>query len=126
MSKRNLVVNYCRVEKTIDTKSAGQWVADVVSELASCGEVTLLPRATVNGYHDHNFLTIHERCSDHLADMGPVNGPRQRLHRVRAAWVILATGAHERPLVYGNNDVPGCMFVLSGVELHPSLRSGAG
>jgi len=96
--------------ETIDTKSAGQWVADVVSELASCGEVTLLPRATVNGYHDHNFLTIHERCSDHLADMGPVNGPRQRLHRVRAAWVILATGAHERPLVYGNNDVPGCML----------------
>ena len=32
------------------------------------------------------------------------------MHRVRAGWVVLATGAIERPLVYGNNDVPGCML----------------
>ena len=31
------------------------------------------------------------------------------MHRVRAKWVVLATGAHERPLVFANNDVPGCM-----------------
>ena len=69
----------------------------------------LLPRSTVNGYHDHNFLTIHERCTDHIADKAPTGKARQRLHRVRAKWVVLATGAHERPLVFGNNDVPGCM-----------------
>ncbi|MCG7587285.1 sarcosine oxidase subunit gamma family protein, partial [Photobacterium sp. OFAV2-7] len=30
--------------------------------------------------------------------------------RVRAREVLLATGAIERPLVFGNNDVPGCML----------------
>ena len=32
---------------------------------------------------------------------------------MRAKQVILATGAHERPLVYGNNDVPGCMLATA-------------
>ena len=34
---------------------------------------------------------------------------RRRLHKVRAHSVVLASGAHERPLVFANNDVPGCM-----------------
>jgi NADPH-dependent 2,4-dienoyl-CoA reductase/sulfur reductase-like enzyme len=76
----------------------------------SLPDVTLLPRATVNGYHDHNFLTIHERLTDHLGDRAPIGQVRHRVHRVRAKRVVLATGAHERPLVYGNNDVPGNML----------------
>jgi sarcosine oxidase subunit alpha len=72
--------------------------------------VLLLPRATVNGYHDHNFLTIHERLTDHLGDRAPIGQVRHRVHRVRAKRVVLAAGAHERPLVYGNNDVPGNML----------------
>ena len=31
------------------------------------------------------------------------------MHRVRAGAVVLASGAHERPVVFANNDVPGCM-----------------
>jgi sarcosine oxidase subunit alpha len=31
------------------------------------------------------------------------------MHKVRAGAVLLATGAQERPLVFANNDVPGCM-----------------
>ncbi|MDO3385987.1 sarcosine oxidase subunit alpha, partial [Gilvimarinus sp. SDUM040013] len=96
-------------KETLDGKPAAQWVKDVVAELATFADVMMLPRSTVNGYHDHNFVTIHERCTDHLADIAPVNQARQKLHRVRAKWVVLATGAHERPLVYSNNDVPGCM-----------------
>ena len=92
----------------IDGRNAAEWVASVVEELVLCEDVQLLSRSTVNGYHDHNFLTIHERLTDHLGtNSGSV---RQRLHRVRAKWVILATGAHERPLVFGNNDLPGCML----------------
>lgn len=96
-------------KETLDDKAASAWVSDIVKELASYEDVLLLPRSTVNGYHDHNFLTIHQRCTDHLADKAPAGQVRQRLHRVRAKWVILATGAHERPLVHSNNDVPGCM-----------------
>jgi len=35
---------------------------------------------------------------------------RERLWKVRAEQVVLATGAHERPLVFANNDLPGVML----------------
>ena len=97
-------------QQRIDGQPAEAWVRNAVRELQGHQEVQLLARATVNGYHDHNFLTIHQRCTDHIADVAPTRKVRQRMHRVRAKWVVLATGAHERPLVYGNNDVPGCML----------------
>jgi sarcosine oxidase subunit alpha len=96
--------------ESLDGKPAADWVAKAIAELQTMPEVILLPRSTVHGYHDHNFLTIHERRTDHLGDAAPIGEVRQRLHRVRAKRVVLAAGAHERPLVYGNNDVPGNML----------------
>jgi len=102
-------------DEYVDGQGAMDWVSGVVAELEADPNVTLLRRSTVNGYHDHGFLTIRERLTDHL----PVRGGqtageyRQRLHRVRAAAVVLASGAHERPLVFANNDVPGCMTASS-------------
>ena len=96
--------------ETLDGKPAADWVAQAIAELQAMPEVTLLPRATVNGYHDHNFLTIHQRLTDHLGETAPMGQARQRMHRVRAKRVVLASGAHERPLVYANNDVPGNML----------------
>ncbi|MBP3063729.1 sarcosine oxidase subunit alpha [Ectopseudomonas chengduensis] len=96
--------------ETLDGKPAADWVAQAIAELQKMPEVTLLPRATVNGYHDHNFLTIHQRLTDHLGETAPMGQARQRMHRVRAKRVVLASGAHERPLVYANNDVPGNML----------------
>lgn len=93
----------------INAQPAMHWVQSVVEELADNPDVLLLPRTTVTGYHDHNFLTLWERRSDHLGDRAPVGTTRQRLHKVRARSVVLACGAHERPLVFANNDVPGCM-----------------
>lgn len=89
--------------------------------------MVLLARATVNGYHDHNFLTIHERLTDHLGDRAPIGLVRQRIHRVRAKRVVLATGACERPLVYGNNDVPGNMLAgaVSTYVRRTAWRRGA-
>ncbi|MEX6500429.1 sarcosine oxidase subunit alpha [Pseudomonas zhanjiangensis] len=96
--------------ETLDGKPASDWAAKAIAELEKMPEVTLLPRSTVNGYHDHNFLTIHQRLTDHLGEVAPMGQVRQRMHRVRAKRVVLATGAHERPLVYSNNDVPGNML----------------
>jgi sarcosine oxidase subunit alpha len=36
--------------------------------------------------------------------------PRERLWKVRARSVVLATGAHERGIAYANNDLPGTML----------------
>ncbi|MGD8710998.1 MAG: 2Fe-2S iron-sulfur cluster-binding protein, partial [Ectothiorhodospiraceae bacterium] len=91
----------------IDGSTAPAWVEQAVAELEAMPEVTILRRSTVFGYHDHNFLTVLERCTDHLGEYA--EGVRQRSHRVRAGRVVLATGAQERPLVYANNDLPGCM-----------------
>ncbi|MFP4137826.1 MAG: sarcosine oxidase subunit alpha family protein [Halomonas sp.] len=95
----------------LDDRPAARWAEQAVAELAGLDNVTLLARTTANGYHDHHFVTLHERRTEHLGETAPrVDGyrpSRSRLHRVRAGQVLLATGAHERPLVYAGNDVPG-------------------
>jgi len=85
------------------------WVSDIVTELAAMPNVTLLPRTTVFGYLDHNYLTLNERVTDHLPSR-PAHLPRQRLWKIRAQQVIIAQGAHERPLVFAGNDLPGVML----------------
>jgi sarcosine oxidase subunit alpha len=93
----------------INGAEAAMWIADTVARLAAMPNVTLLPRTTVFGYMDHNFLTLTERVTDHLPTR-PAHLPRQRLWKVRAKQVILAQGAHERPLVFAGNDLPGVML----------------
>ena len=93
---------------TLGGESAADWVAEIVAELRSCPDVDLLPRSTVSGYYDHNFLTILEHRTDHMGLVSPQHA-RQRLHRVRAEQVVLASGAIERPVVFANNDRPGVM-----------------
>ena len=93
-------------------EAASAWVEKAVAELHSHANVELLPRSTVSGYYDHNFLTIVERRSDHLG-LGSATSTRERLHRVRTEQVVLATGAIERPLVFANNDLPGIMLASS-------------
>ncbi len=94
----------------IAAAAAVQWVAAVVAELAALPEVRLLPRTTVFGYYVDNYLSFLERVTDHLGAAAPSNLPRQRLWKVRARQVVLATGAMERPLVFCGNDRPGVML----------------
>ncbi|MCY4043625.1 MAG: sarcosine oxidase subunit alpha family protein [Cellvibrionales bacterium] len=96
-------------QQDINGKDAKVWVKAALKDLQANPDVRLLTRATVNGFHDHNFVTVNERVTDHLAEKAPTGQARQILHKVRCKWIILASGAHERPLVFGNNDVPGCM-----------------
>ncbi len=95
--------------RALGGESAAAWLNGALAELDASTNLESLPRSTVSGYYDHNFLTIVERRSDHL---GPVSatGTRERLHRIRAEQVVLATGAIERPLVFANNDLPGVML----------------
>ncbi len=92
-----------------DGQTAAEWLVDTLEVLASLDNVTMLPRSTVFGYYDHNFLAIAERCTDHLGAQQH-DQIRQRLWRVRAKQAVLAQGAFERPLVFCNNDRPGVML----------------
>ena len=96
----------------IESHLAPSWVAELVSELQSFDNVQCLPRSTAFGYYDHNFVGVLERRTDHLG-ITSAAGTRQRLHRVRAKRVVLATGAFERPLVFAHNDIPGVMQASS-------------
>lgn len=95
--------------QSIDSNPAQDWLHNTCEELASLPEVTLLPRSTAYGYHDGNYLTINQRLNDHVAPSRR-KGSRERMWKVRAKQVILATGALERPLVFANNDRPGVML----------------
>ena len=70
----------------------------------------LLPRTTAFGYYDHNYVALAERVTEGLPPSERAGRPRQRIWHVRARRVVLATGAHERPLVFPGNDRPGVML----------------
>ena len=94
----------------LDGRPAIEWVAETVAALTGLSEVQLLCRTTALGYYDHNYLVLLERRGDHLAPAERRGRARQRLWHVRARQVVLATGAHERPLVFADNDRPGVML----------------
>ena len=93
----------------IEGAPAAEWAAAVVAELQSREDCVLLSRSTVFGYHDHNFLTIAQRCAGQPGNSRG-GGVKERLWRVRARQVVLAQGALERPLVFCNNDRPGVIL----------------
>jgi len=92
-------------------QAPADWVAGIRAELEAIAEVTILTRTTAFGYYSHNFVGLWQRIGDHLADDKRNSyRPRQRVWRVRARQVVLATGAIERPLVFHLNDRPGIML----------------
>ncbi len=99
-------------EAAIDGAPAWQWLESGLETLRSRDNVTLLPRTTVFGYYHDNFLGLAQSLTDHMSEPDPKE-PRECLHKVRAAKVILATGAIERPLVFADNDLPGIMLASS-------------
>ncbi|RCW46245.1 sarcosine oxidase subunit alpha [Halopolyspora algeriensis] len=92
--------------ETLDRAPGTEWVRRATAELAACPEVRLLPRTTVFGHYDDNYLVA-------LEHRGEQAHSRQRVWRMRAREVVLATGSHERPLVFAGNDRPGTMLAGS-------------
>ena len=92
----------------IDGEPALRWVEAAARTLSAAAHVDVLTRTTAFGYYDHNFLTAVERIADSDGSDGRM--PRERLWRIRARRVVLATGAFERPLPFANNDRPGIML----------------
>jgi sarcosine oxidase subunit alpha len=94
---------------TVDGKAGSEWAAETTAKLAAMENVHILNRSTVFGYYDHNVIGAVEKVSDHLP-VPPRGHPRQRMWLLYPQRVVLATGATERPLVFGNNDKPGVML----------------
>jgi len=95
----------------LDGGPALEWVNSLGAELRSLPEVRVLSRTTAVGSYDHNFVVAVERRTEDLAPAAaPAGVSRQRVWHVRARHVVLATGAHERPIVFADNDRPGVML----------------
>lgn len=88
----------------------------LVAELAAHSLVDLMPRTTVLALQDHGFVTMLERLTDHLSPKART-GPRQRLWTLRTSHIVIASGAHERPLVFAGNDVPGVILASAAAIL---------
>ncbi len=89
---------------------ARQWVDAAVAELAAAAEAVHLQRTTAFGVYDDGLVLAVERRTDHLGAVAPALQTRQRIWRIRARQIIIAAGAHERPVVFSNNDRPGIML----------------
>ena len=89
-------------------------VAAAAARVAAAG-VQRLTRTTVVGWYPDNWL----------AAVGPgadASGAQNRLYKIRAGAVVVATGAYELPLVFGNNDLPGVMLA-SAVQRLMTLQA---
>ncbi|MBK0326200.1 sarcosine oxidase subunit alpha family protein [Rhodobacteraceae bacterium F11138] len=92
---------------TIDGCAPRDWAAAMLRALQDLPNVRILQATTVAGVYDHNFVTLTERRP--LLN-GDAPQPRQRLWKLRAREIVMATGAAERPVLFANNDLPGVML----------------
>src|SRR3954452_2074341 len=97
----------------LDDAPAPTWVAAAVAELAGHPEVLHLQRTTAFGSYDDGFVLALERRTDHLGAAAPKHTSRQRVWRIRARSIVVATGSHERPVVFTDNDRPGIMLACA-------------
>ena len=98
----------------IENQSSSDWLKKEIQELKNIKNLEVKTRTSVAAYHGYNYLLARENLTDHLEKKDKNNKVRQRLLKIRAKKVILATGALERPLIFNNNDRPGIMLSSAG------------
>ncbi len=80
----------------IDGKPSDAWLAEATAILAARPETRLMRRTVAFGCYDHGLVAVVER--------------ERVVWKIRAARVILATGAFERAIAFENDDRPGVML----------------
>jgi heterotetrameric sarcosine oxidase alpha subunit len=93
----------------IDGRPGAEWAAGIEAELSSMPEVRIMRRTTVLGGYDHGQYSAVERVNDHVP-VPPAHQPRQRSWKIVAKRAVLAAGAIERGIAFGDNDRPGVML----------------
>jgi sarcosine oxidase subunit alpha len=104
-----LAQSYAASDDRVEGQSLAGWGSGLAAQLAGNPKVTLLPRCSAFGIYDGGLVGLVEQVNDFVPEPDH-RAPRLRLWKVRAKGILLATGAIERPLVFGNNDLPGVML----------------
>ncbi|MDZ4095450.1 MAG: glycine cleavage T C-terminal barrel domain-containing protein, partial [Paracoccaceae bacterium] len=94
-------------DENIEGQLADIWVNNAVQDLVKMENVTMHLRCMGAGVYDHGYVLADQKVADHTPGDGR---PKHRLWRIRAARVVTATGAIERPLSFAGNDIPGVML----------------
>ena len=94
----------------INDETPKDWINKAFSNLSKNKNIKILNRTSVAAYHNYNYLIMVQNLTDHLNEEEKQNKIRQRLWKVRAKKVILATGSIERTMVFDCNDRPGIML----------------
>ena len=94
----------------INNKISSSWLKEEIDNLKQLKNLEIKTRTSVAAYHGYNYLLARENLTDHLSKNEKQNKIRQRLLKIRAKKVIVATGSLERPLIFNNNDRPGIML----------------
>jgi len=97
----------------INYNYSNKWLKKEIENLNSFKNLIVKTRTTLAAYHGYNYLLARENLTDHLSVNDKKNKIRQRLWKIRAKKVIIATGAMERPLIFNNNDRPGIILSSS-------------
>jgi len=74
----------------------------------------ILTSATAYAWYDHNYIEVLQTIGtgQSMIQEG-VQSARKVLHKIRTKEVILATGAHERPMLFETNDLANIMLSQS-------------
>ena len=97
----------------INGQNSKNWLSKEIDSLKNLKNLTIKTRTSLAAYHSYNYLLARENLTDHL-NLNERSGKiRQRLWKIRAKKVIIATGSIERPLIFNNNDRPGIMLSSS-------------
>jgi len=97
----------------INNSYSNEWLKKEIENLNSFKNLTIKTRTTLAAYHSYNYLLARENLTDHLSLNEKKDKIRQRLWKIRAKKVVIATGAMERPLIFNNNDRPGIILSSS-------------
>ena len=109
----------------IDGNDCIDWIQSCLGELKSLKNVRMLPRATVFGVYDQGTFGVLERVSRHVPSSGS-DSVLDCFWRIVASSSILASGAIERHIAFGNNDRPGIMMAsaVRGYLNHYGVAAG--
>jgi len=97
----------------INNSYSNEWLKKEIENINSFENLTIKKRTTLAAYHSYNYLLAREDLTDHLTLNEKKDKVRQRLWKIRAKKVVIATGAIERPLIFNNNDRPGVILSSS-------------
>ena len=95
----------CRWEcARLDGIPAAAWSRQITAKIAADADCTLLAATTVTGAYENEMFILVQTIMDERGVRG------ERVWKLMARYVVLASGMVDRPLLFEGNDRPGVML----------------